>query len=100
MEDIDFDNTTEINRDNLLKATGIVLKNERKRSNKSQIELAREAGLTKNTISNIESGKKSPTIETLFRIFMHLETSIDKYIELVRVEYLHLEEIDQLYINY
>lgn len=97
MEGRDFDNAIIINRDNLLRATGIVLKKERKNSKKSQIELAVEAGFAKNTISNIENGKKSPTIETLFRLFACLETDIDKYIELVRMEYLHLEKIDQLY---
>lgn len=89
----------QINRTNLLKATGIVLKEVRRKSSMSQVDLSNNAKVAKNTISNIENGRKSPTVETLFRLFTHLEIDISKYIELVRRQYIHLEEIDTIYRN-
>lgn len=85
-----------INRENLLRAVGITLKRYRNECNFSQLELSNRSGLSKNTISDIESGKKCPTIETLFRIFVHFEKDIDIYIKQVKIEYIHLQELDNL----
>lgn len=88
-----------IDRNILLKATGFVLREERKKNNKSQQELADDVELSKTTISNIESGTKSPTIETWFRIFSKLDLEISKSIKLINLNYNHLKEIEDITLN-
>src|SRR6478609_2856470 len=43
----------------------------------SQRELARRAGISSSALSQIESGKSQPSVNTLYEIVRHLETSLD-----------------------
>lgn len=45
------------------------ISNLRKETGLNQREFAKRVGLTQKTISNIETGKTAPTIDTLFDIF-------------------------------
>lgn len=89
-------NDISIDRNILLKATGLVLREQRKKIKKSQQELANDADISKTTISNIENGTKSPTIDTWFRLFSQLELDISKSIKLINLNYNHLKEIEQI----
>ena len=44
----------------------------------SQSDLAREAGLSRQTISNIETGTKEPTLETAAKIARVFKTAIEE----------------------
>lgn len=45
---------------------GDVIREHRKRKQWSQMKLAMEAGLHLNALSNLERGKRSPTLQTVF----------------------------------
>lgn len=73
-----------------------MLREQRKKIKKSQQELANDADISKTTISSIENGTKSPTIDTWFRLFSQLELDISKSIKLISLNYNHLKEIEQI----
>lgn len=54
------------------------IKNARLASGLSQQKLADAAGLTKQTISNIETGRHAPTFETILKLKRVLKFSIDE----------------------
>lgn len=62
------------------------VKFERIKKNLSQEELAFNAGLNKNTIWKIETGKVSPTIETLDKIARALEIDFSTLTDISKVE--------------
>lgn len=72
------------------------MREQRKKIKKSQQELANDADISKTTISSIENGTKSPTIDTWFRLFSQLELDISKSIKLISLNYNHLKEIEQI----
>jgi transcriptional regulator with XRE-family HTH domain len=51
-----------------IKAFGLVIKEMRKAQNLSQEELAQEANLDRTFISQIETGRKQPSLLTIFRL--------------------------------
>ncbi|MDU1258332.1 MAG: helix-turn-helix transcriptional regulator [Clostridium perfringens] len=85
-----------IDRHTLLKATGFVLREQRKKINKSQQDLADEIQISKTTISNIENGIKAPTIDTWFRLFSKLDLDISKSIKLIQLYYEHLNKVGEI----
>lgn len=86
-------NDISLDRSLLLKATGLVLREERKKLNKSQEQLAIDVNISKTTISNIENGTKSPTIDTWFRLFSQLDLDISKSLQLINLHYNHLKKV-------
>lgn len=86
-------NDISLDRSLLLKATGLVLREERKKLNKSQEQLAIDVNISKTTISNIENGTKSPTIDTWFRLFSQLDLDISKSLQLINLHYNNLKKI-------
>ncbi|MEY8317215.1 helix-turn-helix transcriptional regulator [Oscillospiraceae bacterium 50-58] len=53
-----------------------VIRNKRKKLGWSQYKLAKELGITQSFINEIESGKKSPSIDVFFRICEVLEIRV------------------------
>ncbi len=51
----------------------------RKMSGMSQLDLANEMDVTLNTISGIECGKTSPKLDTLYRMALALEISLEDF---------------------
>lgn len=51
-----------------IKAFGLVIKEMRKAQNLSQEELAQEANLDRTFLSQIETGRKQPSLLTIFRL--------------------------------
>lgn len=68
------------------KKIGLKLKIERIKRNISQEELAFQAGVNKNTIWKIETGKVSPTIETLIKIANALEIDFTTLTDISKVD--------------
>lgn len=62
------------------------IKLERMKKNLSQEELALSAGLSRNSIWKIETGKVSPTIETLDKIARALEIDFSTLTDISKVE--------------
>lgn len=62
------------------------IKFERMKKNLSQEELALSAGLSRNSIWKIETGKVSPTIETLDKIARALEIDFSTLTDISKVE--------------
>ena len=59
---------------------------ERQKLGLSQEEFADKAGLSRNAICKIESGKVSPTLETLEKIASGLEMELVDLIDVTKVE--------------
>lgn len=53
-----------------------VIRNKRERVGWSQYKLAKVVGITQSFMNEIESGKKSPSIEVFFRICEALEIKV------------------------
>ena len=62
------------------------IKFERMKKNLSQEELALSSGLSRNSIWKIETGKVSPTIETLDKIARALEIDFSTLTDISKVE--------------
>lgn len=60
-------------------STGVRLKLVRERARLSQRELARRSGLTNGTLSNIEQGRVSPSIQSLEKILKVIPMSIQEF---------------------
>ena len=54
------------------------LKKIREEKNISQLELAHRAGISQNMVTYIETGKRSPTLQTLIKLCVALEVSPSK----------------------
>ena len=54
------------------------LKKIREEKNSSQLELAHRAGISQNMVTYIETGKRSPTLQTLIKLCVALEVSPSK----------------------
>ena len=65
---------------------GLKLKIERIKRNISQEELAFQAGVNKNTIWKIETGKVSPTVETLAKIAEALDIDFTTLTDISKVD--------------
>jgi transcriptional regulator with XRE-family HTH domain len=63
---------------------GAVLKEQRLEKNYSQATLAERSGLDRTYISLLERGKTQPTLETLFKIALALETTPASLVEQVQ----------------
>lgn len=59
---------------NISEAFGVILKKHRNNLNISQEQLADKCDLDRTFISLLERGKRNPTIETLFKVSIALET--------------------------
>lgn len=59
------------------KRIGVILRHLRKKKKMSQIDLAKKAGVIQKTISDIERGKTSATINILDQIFSVLGYKLD-----------------------
>lgn len=57
------------------RVVGERIRDERKRQNITQDELAREIGLTRTSITNVENGRQKLLLHTLFQIANYLGTS-------------------------
>lgn len=54
----------------------VVIRNAREKKGLSQYKLAKLVGITQSFMNEIESGKKSPSIEVFFRICEELEIRV------------------------
>jgi len=68
------------NRENADIVFGKLLRAHRDAKGYSQEELAHEAGLTRNYISLLELGQKSPTLRTMVRLAKSLGISVSTFI--------------------
>ena len=68
------------------KKIGLKIKFERQKQGISQENLALEAGLAQNTIYKIESGKVSPTIDSLEKIANALGIDFATLIDVTKVD--------------
>lgn len=59
---------------------------ERQKLGLSQEEFAQKAGLSRNAIWKIETGKVSPTLETLEKIAFALEMNLKNLIDVAKVD--------------
>lgn len=66
---------------------GKVLRNLRKASNKTQEELALDAGLERTYISMLELGQRTPTIKTLIQLSRALKMPVSELIKQFEVTY-------------
>lgn len=71
----------------IAEAFGAILKEHRKNLNISQEELAHRCDLDRTFISLLERGKRSPTIETIFKVSTNLNSSPSEFIK--KIEDLH-----------
>lgn len=62
------------------------IKFERMKRNLSQEDLALTAGISRNGLSNIESGKASPTIDTLEKIAQALDIAFLDLVDVSKVD--------------
>lgn len=76
--------------DKLLKVMGALIRIERKRCNYTQKQLSKDALIHSNYVRDIEQGKKSVTVEVLYRICNALGIGISEFFQ--RVEELMAEE--------
>ena len=98
--------------DNLLKQIGNRILNRRKQLRLTQEELAEKAGITPQTVSSAELGKKALRPENIIRVCSALDISTDylllgeinggdysvllsKISDLPPAQYRHLEDIDR-----
>lgn len=72
-------------------AFGVVIRKLREKYGISQETLAFEADLTRNYISLLENGKRSPTLNTMLRISKALQVSLVQLVERVEWEMQMLE---------
>ena len=68
------------------KKIALKVKFERLKKNLSQEELALEAGLSRNAIWKIETGRVSPTVETLDKIAKALGLDFSTLVDISKVE--------------
>ncbi|MCL1956736.1 MAG: helix-turn-helix transcriptional regulator [Fibromonadales bacterium] len=68
---------------NLINAFRKLLCDERKKRNLSQFELSERCGLSRQTISLFESGKRVPTLISLFQLSKGLNMSSIKFLSLL-----------------
>lgn len=71
---------------NVSKKIGIKIKLLRIKMNFSQEKLAELSDLNKNSISTIELGKSSPTIETLDRIAKALDIELKELVDVSKID--------------
>jgi len=65
---------------NLIESFGNLLCAERKKRNLTQVELSEKSGLSRQTISLFESGKRVPTLLSLFQLSKGLNMSSVKFL--------------------
>jgi transcriptional regulator with XRE-family HTH domain len=68
---------------NLMESFKSLLCEERKKRRLTQHELAEKSGLSRQTISLFESGKRMPTLLSLFHLSKGLSTSSVKFLSLL-----------------
>lgn len=68
------------------KAFGIVLRELRKSRQKTQENLGLDAGLARNTISLLELGHRSPTLDTIEILCAVLDISLTDFARLIDLE--------------
>ncbi|MCL1966476.1 MAG: helix-turn-helix transcriptional regulator [Fibromonadales bacterium] len=68
---------------NLMESFRHLLSEERKKRNLSQVQLSERSGLSRQTISLFESGKRMPTLLSLFLLSKGLNTSSVKLLSLL-----------------
>src|SRR3989338_2943539 len=66
-----------MNEDEYIKRIGKTIQSLRNQKGIKQIELATLIGIEDSALSRIESGRTNPTIKTLFKISVALETSVE-----------------------
>ena len=75
------------------------IKELRKKRNLTQSTLAKRAGVTRSSITLIESGSSNPTLEILLKISKTLHVSIDELISSPYVKCRHIKAIDIPYTS-
>ena len=70
------------------------IKELRKKRNLTQDTLAKRSGVTRSSITLIESGSSNPTLEILIKISQTLHISIDELVSSPYVECRHIKAID------
>ncbi len=68
------------------KKISLKIKFERMKKNFSQEDLAHRAGVNKNTIWKIETGKVSPSVETLVKIAKALEIDFSSLTDISKID--------------
>lgn len=81
---------------NLNQAFGTALTKFRTRRTWSQEHLGFESELTRTYISLLERGKRSPTLNTIFRLAAALDVDADEVIRQTLIELNRSHEIDSL----
>lgn len=66
-----------MNSDSFQKLFGQRIRELRKLNGLTQLELSKETHLTLNTISQIECGKVSPKLDTLFKLSLSLDVNLE-----------------------
>lgn len=59
--------------------TGLRLKEVRERIGMSQYRLAKVSGISQSTISDIENGKMSPSVDTMYRLCSALGVTLSEF---------------------
>ena len=73
------------------KAFGIALKKARLKKKISQEDLSLVAGLSRVYISELEFGKKSPSLDTIFKVSNALSIKCSKMMDLTEAEFISLK---------
>ena len=73
------------------KAFGIALKKARLKKKISQEDLSLAAGLSRVYISELEFGKKSPSLDTIFKVSNALSIKCSKMMDLTEAEFTSLK---------
>ncbi len=73
------------------KAFGIALKKARLKKKISQEDLSLVAGLSRVYISELEFGKKSPSLDTIFKVSNALSIKCSKMMDLTEAEFTSLK---------
>ena len=79
---------------NLSAAFGIVLRRLRTEKKVSQEELAAQSGFHRTYISLLERGKKSPSLNTIFKLSSSLGLPLKDFMSMVEKEIKDLNKID------
>ena len=88
-----------ISMDKAIKNIAQNIKELRKKRNLTQATLAKKAGVTRSSITLIESGSSNPTLEILIKISQTLRVSIDELVSSPYVECRHIKAMDIPYIS-
>lgn len=82
-----------MNKEEKQKIIGQALRNKRQELNLTQLEVAKEACISRNYVSDVENGRYMPSVNVLLKMATHLKLDLNFLLSLTEIQVKKEEKI-------